>query len=309
MNSSSRPLKIVVTGASGFIGQNLTAYLQAAGFSIYPLSLRGSFDLSAIDGADVVIHLAGIALDTHKTSDPDVYHRVNTLLTTQVYDAFLSSSATTFIFLSSVKAVADHADTPLEETQRPNPKTPYARSKWAAEQSIAEKPLPPGKKYFILRPCMIHGPGRKGHLELLYKVVQKGIPWPLAAFHNMRSMLSMENLCFVIGQLITRDDIPAGVYHVADDEPISTNQLIALMANLSNRRPVLLKLPVKWISAIARLGDLLHLPLNSERLQKLTGSFVVSNAKLTAHTGMQLPLRSEEGLRRTIRSMQDNREQ
>jgi len=85
-----------------------------------------------------------------------------------------------------------------------------------AEQYILSQPIPEGKRVYILRPCMIHGPGNKGNLNLLYSLVTKGFPWPLGLFENSRSYLSIENLCFIIKELIDREDIPSGVYNVAN---------------------------------------------------------------------------------------------
>ena len=83
---------------------------------------------------------------------------------------------------------------------------------------ILSKEIPKGKRVYILRPCMIHGPGNKGNLNLLYQLVSKGLPWPLGGFQNQRSFLSVENLCFVIKELLENESIPSGVYQVADDE-------------------------------------------------------------------------------------------
>ena len=91
------------------------------------------------------------------------------------------------------------------------------------------------KSVFILRPCMIHGPGNKGNLNLLYKVVSKSIPWPLGAFDNRRSFTSIDNLCFVIDRLISEKSRP-GVYHIADDEPLSTNELIEVICETMGRK-------------------------------------------------------------------------
>src|SRR5690606_1547157 len=117
-------------------------------------------------------------------------------------EQFLKRDAEVFIYMSSVKAAADTVDGILTEEKQPNPKTPYGQSKRKAEEYLLNATLPEGKRVYILRPCMIHGPGNKGNLNLLYKFVQKGIPYPLAAFENRRSFLSIDNLNFVILQLL-----------------------------------------------------------------------------------------------------------
>jgi nucleoside-diphosphate-sugar epimerase len=119
---------------------------------------------------------------------------------------------------------------------------------------------------------MIHGPGNKGNLNLLFNLVSKGLPWPLAAFNNKRSFCSIDNLCFVIKEIVEREDIPSGIYNIADDQPLSTNELIRYIARSQSRQPHFLYIPVSFIKWIARLGDWIHLPLNTERLNKLTQS-------------------------------------
>lgn len=152
---------------------------------------------------------------------------------------------------------------------------------------------------------MIHGPGNKGNLNLLYTLVSKKIPWPLAAFNNKRSFLSIDNLCFVIQELIDRRDIPSGIYQVADDTPLSTNVLVKLIAQVLNFSPRLWAIPKKIIVGISKVGDILGLPLNTERLQKLTESYIVNNEKIKSALKKELPLSSVEGLIKTIRSFEN----
>ena len=154
---------------------------------------------------------------------------------------------------------------------------------------------------------MIHGPGNKGNLNLLYKIVSKNIPWPLGAFDNKRSFCSIDNLMFIINELIEREDIPSGIYNVADDEPLSTNELIGLIAQSQNRKPKVWKISRSLIEKAARIGDKLHLPLNSERLDKLTSSYVVSNTKIKRAIGKPLPISSRDGLMKTFQSFQKNK--
>ena len=296
-------MSIVITGTSGFVGSHLQKNLLQSGYTLQSLSLRNSHWKNEITPeAQTIIHLAGKAHDLKKAADPNEYYQVNYELTQQLFDAFLESSATVFIFMSTVKAVADAVEGSLREAHPPNPITHYGKSKLKAEQYILSKALPAGKRVYILRPCMIHGPGNKGNLNLLYTLVSKGIPWPLAAFENQRSFCSIDNLLFVINELINREDIPSGVYNIADDTPISTNELIQLIAQSKHTKAKLWRIPISVIKLAARIGDVLHLPLHSERLQKLTESYQVSNAKLENAIGKPLPLTAKEGLLKTFKS-------
>jgi nucleoside-diphosphate-sugar epimerase len=252
--------------------------------------------------ADVIIHLAGKAHDLKKVSKSVDYYEANFELTKQLFDAFLLSDSKVFIFMSTVKAVADEVNEILEEDEIPNPKTHYGISKQQAEQYILSQKLPMGKRVYILRPCMIHGPKNKGNLNLLYKLVSKGLPWPLGSFENKRSFLSIENLSFVIKELLENITIPSGIYNVADDESLSTNELIQLMGTSLEKKTSILRINVSVIKTCAKLGDYLNLPLNSERLQKLTENYVVSNQKLVAVIGKPLPVTTKVGILQTFES-------
>lgn len=286
-----------LTGSSGFVGSNLKGYLDTC----YIIS-EFNRDKELNFNANSVIHLAGKAHDLKNTSSPEEYYEVNTELTKKIFDAFINSETKVFITLSSVKAVADGLADILTEEQDPNPRTHYGKSKLLAEQYILSKEIPEGKRVYILRPCMIHGAGNKGNLNLLFKLVEKGLPWPLGDFENSRSFCSIENICFVIKELIEREDIPSGVYNIADDEPLSTNEVIGLISESLGRRASIIKVPKSLILPIASLGDFLKLPINSERLQKLTESYVVSNQKIKKALGKPFPVSSREGLIKTFES-------
>ncbi len=296
-------MEIGVSGINGFVGKHVKEYLQKHVFlTLYPLNLREDINLAELNTLDVIIHLAGKAHDLKIVLQPEEYYQVNYELTKQLYNSFLSSDAEKFIFISSVKACADHIEGTLKESDNPDPKTHYGKSKLMAEEYIQGQYLPQGKSYYILRPCMIHGPGNKGNLNLLNKFISKGIPYPLAAIENKRSFLSIENLCFVIRELLERNDIPSGVYNVADDEALSTNELIRLIGQASSRKPKLWHISTNLIIAISKFGDLFKLPLNSERLSKLTENYIVDNTKLKTALGKALPVGASDGILRTIES-------
>lgn len=294
---------ITITGASGFVGQNLSAYLKKKDLQVIPLSLRGNWIVPS--NSEAIIHLAGKAHDTSNTSDAKEYFTVNSDLTKKLFDEFLRSEVKDFIYFSSVKATADTVDGILDENQKSNPKTPYGKSKLAAENYLLSKQLHADKRLFIIRPCMIHGPGNKGNLNLLYKVVEKGIPWPLASFENKRSFLSIDNLNFLILNILQNPKVLSGIYNFADDESVSTNELVKIIAKVSGKKERLWKINAKLIARLATIGDKLGLPLNSERLKKLTESYEVSNYKIKKALNItSLPISSTDGLKLTIKSFQ-----
>ncbi len=280
-------MNLLITGATGFVGQNLIRYLANAGVTISPLSLRGHWQQQVPAQYNAVIHLAGKAHDVKNTSDADEYFKVNTELTKELFDLFLLSNARDFIYFSSVKAAADTVVDVLYEDVIPAPATPYGQSKQQAEAYLLSKPLPAGKRLFIIRPCMIHGPGNKGNLNLLYKFVMKGIPYPLAAFRNKRSYLSIDNLNFVVKTILERPAVPSGIYNLADDDVVSTNELVTIIGSVLGRKQRLMAVPKGLLKAMARVGDVLRLPLNSEKLKKLTENYVVSNNKIKKALGIE----------------------
>jgi nucleoside-diphosphate-sugar epimerase len=292
---------IAITGSNGFVGKNCVEYLQKK-YKIFKVNRQ--FDVK--NNISAYIHLAGKAHDLKNVSNSKEYYEVNTELTKKIFDSFLESNAKVFITLSSVKAVADEFKFILKEDYFPNPNTHYGKSKLQAEQYILSQNVPIGKRVFILRPCMIHGPGNKGNLNLLYKLVSKGIPWPLGAFENKRSFCSIDNLLFIIKELIERDDIPSGVYNVADDQALSTNELISILAKSQNKKPKIWNVNKCLIQFFSKSGDVLRLPLTTERLQKLTESFVVSNQKIKSAIRKDLPVSAKEGLLKTFNSFCTN---
>ena len=307
---------LLLTGLHGFIGSNLVSHLKA-NHAIYGLDIispekEGIIktyswnDLNNLPEVDTIIHLAGKAHDTKNKSEAQTYFNINTGLTQKIFDYFLQSKAKRFIFFSSVKAAANSVEGDvLIEDVIPKPVGPYGESKIAAEQYINSQFSTLNsqfKKVYILRPCMIHGPGNKGNLNLLYGVVKKGFPYPLGAFENKRSFTSIDNLTFVIEQLLEKN-IPSGIYNVSDDETLSTNELIHLMARVMNKPARVWNLPPKLVSLLAKIGTAIHFPLNTGRLQKLTENYVVSNEKIKKALNItQMPVSATEGFTKTIKS-------
>lgn len=308
-------MNILITGIHGFVGSNFVEYLKGS-HTIYGLDIVSptkegivktfswqNLDDGVIPQVDAIIHLAGKAHDTKNTSAADVYFEINTNLTKKVFDYFLANDAKKFIFFSSVKAAADVVESDkLDENIIPKPVGPYGESKIKAEEYILSKELPDKKSVYIMRPCMIHGPGNKGNLNLLYSVVSRHIPWPLGKFDNLRTFTSIDNLCFVIEGLLTKN-VQSGIYNMADDEALSTNKLITIMCKALNRKAHIWRLPKSLVNLIVKLGDVLHLPINTFRMNKLTENYVVSNKKIKAALGLkQMPVRAEDGLIKTIKS-------
>lgn len=296
------------------MGSNLVEYLKLEN-EIYGLDIVApekdgvvrtfswdDLDAGVVPSMDAIIHLAGKAHDTKNKASEDVYFKVNTGLTQKIFDYFISSEARKFIFFSTAKAAADRVEGVLTEDVVPSPVGPYGESKIKAEEYVLGKELHTGKQVYIFRPCMIHGPGNKGNLNLLYSVVRKGIPWPLGAFENRRTFTSIENICFAVNGVLTQD-VPSGIYNMGDDEALSTNELIEEICKSLGKKAHIWRLPKGLMTGIAKVGGWLHLPLNPDRLQKLTENYVSSNAKIKVALGVEkMPVDAREGLQRTLDS-------
>ena len=268
-------------------------------------------DAGNVPEVDAIIHLAGKAHDTKNQSAAEVYFKVNTGLTQKIFDYFLAhESIKKFVFFSTAKAAADKVEGVLTEDVVPAPVGPYGESKIAAERYILERMEIAGqagndeadKRVYIFRPCMIHGPGNKGNLNLLYKVVSKGIPWPLGAFENRRTFTSVENICFAVNGVLTKN-VQSGIYNMGDDEALSTNELIEEICKSLGKKAHIWRLPKGLMFFVARVGGWLHLPLNPERLRKLTENYISSNAKIKKALGVErMPVDARTGLQRTLES-------
>ena len=313
-------MKMLITGIHGFVGSNLVAYLAPKN-GIYGLDIIApekdgvvktysweDLDAGLVPEVDAIVHLAGKAHDTKNQSAADVYFKVNTGLTQKIFDYFLAHpNIKKFVLFSTAKAAADKVEGVLTEDVVPSPVGPYGESKIAAEQYILNTMEKHPDEFkdrgvYIFRPCMIHGPGNKGNLNLLYNVVKKGIPWPLGAFENRRTFTSIENICFAVNGVLTQD-VASGIYNMGDDEALSTNELIEEICQSLGKRAHIWRLPKGLMNGIARVGGFLHLPLNQERLRKLTENYVSSNAKIKKALGVDcMPVTARDGLKKTLAS-------
>ena len=324
-------MRILITGIHGFVGSNLVKALSKE-HTIYGLDIiapekegvKHTFSWDDIDEVhgdgfmvngsplevDAIVHLAGKAHDTKNKSAAEVYFQVNTGLTQKIFDYFLAHpSIKKFVFFSTAKAAADKVEGVLTEDVTPAPVGPYGESKIAAERYILDSVNGEGfkvngsdKQVYIFRPCMIHGPGNKGNLNLLYNVVRKGIPWPLGAFENRRTFTSVENICFAVNGVLTKD-VPSGIYNMGDDEALSTNELIEEICKSLGKKAHIWRLPKGLMNGVAKVGGWLHLPLDPERLRKLTEDYVSSNEKIKKALGVErMPVDARDGLRVTLES-------
>lgn len=305
---------ILITGVTGFVGTSLVSYWQnkpgiklfghsrnaeqaKKQYAHYSIDLITSYDAAQLNlhNIDTIVHLAGIAHDLSNQYVESDYYRVNFQATTALYDEFLKSNASKFIYFSSIKAAVDHAVASIDESVIPNPVTPYGKSKLKAEQYIQQSNHPPSKSFYLLRPSMIHGPGNKGNLNLLYKFVRTGIPFPLGAFKNKRSFLNADNMTFLVNEIVT-GNLPSGIYNLADSGTLSTNEVVAIIARAMHKSPRIWNMPPSLMRAIFKITG------RSSMLGKLSDNMEVSNTKIMTAIDKSLPVSIEQGLVKTIQS-------
>lgn len=304
--------KLVVTGASGFVGRALAAQLHRNGESVlgvcrssaelgFPTATLASFDDSNVlkgelAGADVVIHCAArVHVMKDKAVDPLVeFRKANTNLTVKLAQMAAENGARRFVFLSSIKVNGESTSGrgPFRPDDTTAPNDPYGISKLEAEQELLKIAGGTGLEVVIIRPPLVYGPGVKGNFASMTKLVEKGIPLPFGAVHNTRSLVALDNL---VDLIITCLDHPAAgneVFLAGDGEDLSTTALLQRMAAAMSKPSRLVPVPALLLQAGATL-------LGKKAVaQRLLGSLQVDISKNWNLLGWQPPLSVDEGLKR-----------
>ena len=293
--------KTIILGSSGFIGQNLIKRNPNS----EGVSLRDGNWKNQISDAEVIINLVGKAHDHKGTATEQDFRYANVDLAKEIFNEFLKSNAKLLIHISSIAAQEEfESSKPLKEENQCHPFSSYGKTKREAEEWLLQQNLPVKKKLIILRPPMVHGEGDKGNLGLLYKLISKGIPYPLASFDNKRSFISIDNFSYFINQIIENKELlENGIYHISDDDAVSTKEIIEIIKKVENNNTLNLSLPKVLVKFLAKIGDIIPLPLNTKRLKKMTGNLEVSNQKIKNALGItQLPISAKKGIEITIKS-------
>jgi nucleoside-diphosphate-sugar epimerase len=285
-------MSVQLTGASGFIGSNISKLINAD-FIPSKISLTDSFTINA----DVFIHLAGLAhnIDGKKLSNE--YYSINTDLTKKAFDAFLLSNANKFILLSSVKAIRNESDSIITEDTTETPSTAYGKSKLEADNYILSQNLPQDKFIYILRPALVTGPGVKGNMLKLYNLSRHPIRCFFSSIHNKRSYCNIFNLAYVIEQIIYRNDIPSGIYLLSDNETISTSTIISELSSNKLDHHYLSNFFKNLFRLLLLLDSLMGYTSFFRSLRTLTSNYFISNAKITKAIGHSLPFSALDGIR------------
>lgn len=305
-------MKVLVTGANGFIGRALCAYLGREGVQVVPV-VRRSVDMpnavildadddvnwhAALSGCDAVVHLAGkAAADASDHNLPDALREANVTSTVCLYQRAALARVGRFIFLSTAKVNGER--TAYGEFFRPEdmpaPEDAYASSKWEAECQLRVLAQQSGPELVVIRPPLVYGPGVKGNFSALIHWMQKGIPLPLACVYNKRSMIAVENLSSFIALCADRIRSPKAVnqtFLVSDGTPVSTSELLRNIAIAYQTKARLFCFPGKLLQVFFGFLGM------SAQADRLLGSLVLDDAKCYQLLGWVPPLTIEEQLQR-----------
>ena len=307
--------RVLVTGASGFIGRVLCRDLKRAGVAVTGTT-RGNrpfdddlFDPveigeigpetdwnDALKGVNTVVHLAGRAHGMNERTSSAIarYRRVNVQATKRLAEAAADVGVHRFLFLSTVKVNGEGtSNRPLTEAHAPAPEDPYGISKWEAERAIAEVAARPGMETVILRAPLVYGPGVKGNFLSLLRICNSPFPLPLGAVRNRRSLIYLGNLTDAILTCLTHPEAGGKTFLVRDGEDVSTAELIRRLRKALGRPPRLFPVPPFLLSVAGRLAG------RKAVAERLLGSFEVDDGKIRSLLGWAPPFTLEAGLART----------
>jgi UDP-N-acetyl-alpha-D-quinovosamine dehydrogenase len=313
---------VLVTGASGFLGAHVVQALIERGMAVRALTRRGGLPAPAgtdpapvaalndaaglrraLEGVTSVIHLAAYVHRPRAPGDEAAYREVNVDGTVALLDASVAAGIRDFVFVSTVKAVGEVSRVPWTERTPPAPVDPYGRTKLAAEEAVRAAALRHGLHAPILRLPLVYGPGMRANALRLFQVVDRGLPLPLGAVRNQRSLLYVGNFVAAVAATVEHD---AGndLFFVSDGAPIATPDLIRAIARALGRPARLVPVPVGLMRVAARIGDQMArvapaVPFTTANLDRVVGSLAVDNSKLSTAVSFRPPYTLDQGLAAT----------
>lgn len=291
---------IVLTGTTGYIGQNLTKYFNSKSKKNKSISLRFQnwHKMMPLE-TETIIHLAAINLNPQDSAFDEEYFRVNTELTSKLFRYFLNSNAKTFIFLSTTELIDKHISEVTEDA-KVNPTNPFLQSKLDAEQFILKQDLPEGKRAIILRVAPVYGRETKSTLHDTFSFCKR-FPWFFGVFDTKQSFCNIDNLTEIIAQIAEKTSVSSGIYNVADNEPISSVQLVNWIAEVFDKKAKIIKVPKGILNLFAKIGDMLNWEFNSNKLFELSHSRIVNGNKIKAALDKnKMPVETETAVLKTI---------
>jgi nucleoside-diphosphate-sugar epimerase len=304
-------MRVLVTGANGFVGRSLFGYLNTHGHVVVPAVRRvsgfpseavvGCFDgathwTPVLDSCDVVVHLAArVHVMNDRSQDPLIlYRETNAEATLNLARQAAAAGVKRFVFVSSIKVNGEGRDTPYMESDLPEPQDPYAISKWEAEQGLRDIESATGMEVVVLRPPLVYGPRVSANFLRLMRGVHRGLPLPFGRVDNRRSLLYLGNFTDAIRVCLDHPAAAGQTFLLSDGEDVSSADLIRRLALTMGRSPRLLPVPPSWLrTAGAVLG-------RGAEVDRLLGSLSVDSTKIRRELAWTPPISMDEGLRLTV---------
>lgn len=279
--------KLLITGASGFIGSYFIKKYKKK-YDIQTFSfLRDSFEILHVEDVDVVFHLSALVHQMNGASANE-YERVNVAQTLALAKKAKESGAKQFVFMSTVKVYGEESDMAYTEYSTCKPQDDYGKSKLKAERELLELENE-GFKVSIIRTPIVYGYEVKANIRYLVKLVQKIPLVPFANIHNKRSFVYIGNLCHLVDTIIEQKQ--SGIFLASDDEPLSTSQLIELIAQNLGKKVYLIRVPL-FETFLKILKPSFH--------KRLYGSLEVDNTQTKKMLNLRNPYSTKEGIKHMI---------
>ena len=283
--------RILVTGAAGFIGQALVEHLRRGGRDVLPVTR----DMVArMEDVDTVVHLAARAhVVADQAADPlEEFRRVNVVATGQLADAAVRCGVRRFVFVSSIGVLGnDSGGRAFTAADPPQPREPYAVSKWEAEQRLLERVAGTATEAVIVRPPLVYGPGVKGNFLRLLRLVNSGLPLPFAGLEARRSFVGVQNLCSLLEACVDHPAAAGRVLLAADGEDVTLPELLDAIARGLGRSARLFKVPWRLVESLASMAG------RRAELERLAGSLRVDASETRQVLGWQPHVRFDAGIR------------
>jgi len=248
-------MNILITGANGFIGNALTAYMTHQGHHITPLQRSTVVTELQSNTYDCLIHLAGRAHVLHETASDayQAFKEVNVGYTLKIAQLAQQLQIKRFIFLSSIGVNGKYSDQPFTETDTPQPHNHYAQTKREAESALKAFFQNSKTELTIIRPPLVYGPNPKANFKALLSLCRSPLPLPLGAIHNRRSLVSIDNLCQFIELCCHHPAAAHQTFLISDDHDVSITELVTLIRQALHRAPWLVSIPTPALKVIFSL--------------------------------------------------------
>jgi nucleoside-diphosphate-sugar epimerase len=298
-------MRVLVTGASGFVGRHLVTALRASGHEVRTAGFSSQSPLDfriplapdadwapAVANCDALVHAGALAhvFGPVSPEQANTFADINTRGTLALARAAAEAGVARFVFISSVAASGPGNGTSIRETDPPQPISAYGRSKLEAEQALASVAADTGLEIVSLRPPLVYGPDAGGRFRQVLIWCNRGLPLPFGAIHNRRSYLSIDNLANAVLACLTHPGAAGQVFNIADDEPLSTPDLVRLVCAGLGKPCRLFAVPTPLLRAARKLGV-------ADAIDRLSETMLIDTTAIRSTLDWQPSISARDGIR------------